>query len=69
MAEYEGVGQKDEEFREFQSINFIDRNIENYYIEDADAYSAAVVGRIMRWVQAAVKLRRADIVRRKALFR
>jgi hypothetical protein len=69
MNDYEAVGQKEDEYREYQSINFIDRNIENYYIEDADAYSAAVVGRIMRWVQAAVKLRRADIVRRKALFR
>ena len=69
MNEYEAVGQKDDEYREYQSINFIERNIENYYVEDADAYQASLVGRVMRWVQAAVKLRRADIVRRKALFR
>jgi hypothetical protein len=69
MNDYEAVGQKDDEYKEYQSINFIERNIENYYVEDADAYQASVVGRVMRWVQAAVKLRRADIVRRKALFR
>lgn len=69
MNDYEAVGQKEDEYKEYQSINFIERNIENYYVEDADAYQAAVVGRVMRWVQAAVKLRRADIVRRKALFR
>ena len=50
MHDYEAVGAKDDEYREYQSITFIDRNIENYYQEDIDTYSSAVLGRIFRWV-------------------
>lgn len=50
MHDYEAVGAKDDEYREYQSITFIDRNIENYYQEDIDANSSAVLGRIFRWI-------------------
>lgn len=48
-------------------MNFIEKNIEHYYPEDIDAYNASVLGRLLRWVLSVVKLRRQDIVRRKAL--
>jgi hypothetical protein len=50
MIDYDAVGAKEDEYREYQSINFIDRNIENYYQEDIDAYTSSVLGRIFRWV-------------------
>jgi hypothetical protein len=50
-------------------LNYVERNIEHYYPEDIDAYSSAILGRIMRWIVNAVKLRRQDIVRRKIHFK
>ena len=50
MHEYEAIGTKEDDYREYQSISFIDRNIESYYQEDVDSYSSAIIGRIFRWV-------------------
>lgn len=50
MIDYDAVGAKEDEYREYQSINFIERNIENYYQEEIDAYTSSVLGRIFRWV-------------------
>lgn len=50
-------------------LSFVEKNIENIVPEDVDAYSASIMGRLIRWIQAAVKLRRSDVIRRKALHR
>lgn len=67
LAEYEAQGAKPEERAAYTTLNFLEKNVENYYPEDVDAYSASMVGRLLRWLLAAVKLRRQDVIRRKAL--
>lgn len=67
LIEYEPQGQKKDDYEYYHTLNFIEKNIEHYYPEDIDAYNASVLGRLLRWVLSVVKLRRQDIVRRKAL--
>lgn len=67
LVEYEAQGQKTEQYAYYHTLNFVEKNIEHYYPEDIDAYSASILGRLLRWVLNVVKLRKQDIVRRKAL--
>lgn len=41
--------------------------MEGLHAEDVDGYSAAIMGRILRWLTAALKLRKQDVTRRIAL--
>lgn len=66
LLEYEPLGPKDDEYTYYTTLNFVEKNIDHYYPEDVDTYSCSILARLMRWVLTAVKLRRADIVRRKA---
>lgn len=69
MAEYEGMGPKDDDYTDYHSIPFIEKNVEHIQPEDVMPYNAAVAGRIISWVHNALRLRKGDITRRKALFR
>ena len=50
MQNYEPIGPKEDDYTEYQTLAFIDRNIENIHPEDVDLFSSAVAGRILRWV-------------------
>ena len=67
MQAYEVMGQKTDVYRDYTNLNFVDKNIESIYPEDVDGYSVSILGRLIRWVMAASKLRHHDIIRRKAL--
>lgn len=69
IIDYQPLGAKDDQYHTYQQLNFIERNIESYYQEDVDSYSSAILGRLMRWIQAVIKLRKEDIVRRKNIAR
>ena len=69
LIEYEPQGPKPRPQAYYTTLNFIEKNIEHYYPEDIDAYSASILGRIFKWILNAVKLRRQDIVRRISLQR
>jgi hypothetical protein len=69
MAEYEGNGSKEDDYTGYQCIPFIEKNLENISVEDVSPYNQVVAGRIISWVLNALRLRKGDITRRKALFR
>jgi hypothetical protein len=60
------LGPKDNHFARYCTINFIEKNIEGIVPEEVDAYNM-VLGKLFKWLLLAIKLRKEDITRRKAL--
>ena len=59
------MGPKEGDFKGYRSLNFIEKNIIDINNEEVDAYNL-LYGKILRWIQLAIKTRKDDIVRRKA---
>lgn len=66
MGEYKCLGAKPEEVRRYNTINYVERILSEFQQEEVDAYHLGV-GKLFRWANQAVALRKNDIVRRKAL--
>ena len=66
MSEYEPFGQSEEgaEYKVYQKLGFIKKNIESVEEEKVDEYNI-VMGRIHRWVTQAIDLRVEDIRHRR----
>jgi len=47
-------------------LNFIERNVESVNPEEVDAYNLTL-GRVFKWLLLAVRTRKDDITRRKAM--
>ena len=65
MSTYNPFGAKDGEYKEYQKIEFIRRNIEEVTEDGVDEYSVAV-GKIYRWLMMTLELRIADVRERRA---
>jgi hypothetical protein len=63
IRSYNPYGPKEDEYKEYQKINFILRNLEEVKQEDVDSYSLAL-GYVLKYIYIAVELRKADVVRR-----
>jgi len=68
MKEYKTFGEKRDEFKAYQCINYIEKLVEPFTQEETDAYHAGL-GRLFKWLKMAVNTRKQDIVRRKAIFK
>lgn len=66
LANYRVLGPKDEQFLPYQTLNFIQSNVESISPEDVDYYNLTL-GRIFKWLLLAIKTRKEDITRRKVL--
>ena len=64
MAQYNPFGKKEEEFKEYQKLNFLDKNIGSVEEDRLDEYSV-ILGRIHRWVTQAIELRIDDVRSRR----
>jgi len=60
MGEYWPYGPKDEEFREYERLKFIQNNIRGIHEDAVDEYSAAL-GKLYRWLLFAIDIRLEDI--------
>jgi hypothetical protein len=67
LVNFEAQGHKTASYPYYHTLNFLEKNIEQYYPEDIDAYNVSILGRLLKWMHALIKLRKSDIVRRKAL--
>ena len=65
MQAFEVVGPKSGEFTKYQTINFIEKNIEGIEQAQVDEFNWTL-GRLFRWLREAIDNRKADIIRRKA---
>lgn len=64
MAKYNPIGQSEAEYKEYQKLSFIKRNIESVEEEKVDEHSI-ILGRIHRWVTQAIDLRIDDVRSRR----
>ncbi len=68
MVAYNPSGPKPELFKRYQTLNFIEKNLEGLTQEDVDAYSI-IIGKFYRWVTMALHVRKEDIIKRKLKVR
>lgn len=66
LSFFNSLGSKNDTFERYQTLNFLEKNIEGINSEDVDAYNITV-GKLFKWVLLALKTRKDDITRRKAL--
>lgn len=65
MNEYKLIGPKNQQFKAYQTINFIERNITSIEEAEVNEYNMTF-GRLFKWLKLAVQSRKADIIRRMA---
>lgn len=68
LVHFKVMGPKEKHYFGYKTLNFIERNIEGINPEDVDAYNLTL-GKLFKWLLLAIKTRKDDIVRRKALRR
>lgn len=66
MIYFNALGPKEEPFERYQTLNFIERNIDSINPDDVDTYNLCL-GKLFKWALLALKTRKDDITRRKAL--
>lgn len=64
MGEYWAYGPKDEEFKEYEKLQFIQNNLKGIQEDAVDEYSVAL-GKLYRWVVFAIDIRIEDIRQRR----
>lgn len=64
MSNYNPFGQRENEFCEYQKLQFLQRNMDSCDEEKVDAYSI-ILGRILRWIQQAIDMRTEDVRNRR----
>ena len=64
MGKYNPLGQSENEYKEYQKLTFLKRNIESMEEEKVDEYSI-ILGRIHRWISQALDLRVEDVRNRR----
>lgn len=64
MGEYTPFGQKADEFKEYQKLKFLKKNLEAIDEEKIHEYSV-VIEKLYRWIIMAIELRCEDIVSRR----
>ena len=64
IGEYNPFGPKTEEYKAYQKLKFLKRNIAAYEPEHVDEYSIAL-GKLFRWVLQAIELREEDVMIRR----
>ena len=65
IISYQPLGQKENYYERYSTLNFIERNIEGINPDDVEHYNLTL-GKLFRWLLLAIKTRKEDITRRKA---
>lgn len=63
IKDYNPIGQKKDEYKEYQKLNFIQRFTEDIRLEDIEGYSLAL-GQLYQYAQLAMKIRKGDVIKR-----
>ena len=66
LSNFRVLGPKDDRYYPYTTLNFIERNIEGINPDDVDNYHLTL-GKLFKWMQLAIRTRKDDIIRRKAL--
>ena len=68
MVEFKVYGEKTDEFKAYQTINYVEKIISPFTQEEVDAYHTDM-GKLYKWLKMAIDTRKQDIVRRKAIHK
>lgn len=60
LSEYWPFGAKEEQYKEYEKLLFIQRNLEGISEEQVDEYSVAL-GKVLRWIRLAILVRTEDM--------
>jgi len=60
MSEYNPFGQRNDDYKEYQKLAFLQKNIDSVEEEKVDEYSV-ILGRIHRWITQTLDLRTEDV--------
>lgn len=63
IREYNPIGPKNQEYKKYQKVNFIQKTIDSMKKETIDNYSL-VLGQVYQFVQIAIKIRKSDVLKR-----
>lgn len=66
MKKYTHIGPKNKEYKKYQLLNFIEKNIEGINIEDIENYSF-VLSRLYKWLTNYIEMRKEDINKRREM--
>jgi len=58
------IGAKDEPFREYEKLGFLQANLQGLTLESVDEFSVAI-GKLYRWILFAMEIRMEDIRQRR----
>ena len=64
MSKFNAFGPREDDFKEYQKLSFLQKNIESMEEEKVDEYSV-ILGRIHRWITQALDLRIEDVRNRR----
>lgn len=66
MNDYQNtvIGPKDDFFREYEKLRFLQQNLQGVNLEQLDEYSVAL-GKLYRWIMFAMEIRMEDIRQRR----
>lgn len=65
MGDYWPIGQKEESYKEYEKLRFIQDNLAAIKVEEVDEYSVAL-GKLYRWVLLALEVRFEDVKLRRS---
>lgn len=66
MKNYTHTGPKDKEYKKYQLLNFIEKNIDGVNVEDIEQYSF-VLSRLYKWMTTNIEMRKEDIQKRREI--
>ena len=64
IGDYWPIGPKEDAYKEYEKMKFIQSNLEGLNDEEVDEYSAAL-GKLFRWVKMAIEVRIEDVKMRR----
>ena len=64
IGEYNPFGPKEDEYKEYEKLEFIQNNIEGISPDTVDNFSVAL-GKLLRWLKFAIEVRIDDVVKRR----
>jgi hypothetical protein len=66
MKNYTHLGPKVKEYKRYQLLNFVEKNIEGINVEDIEQYSY-VLSRLYKWMTTIIEMRKEDIQKRREI--
>lgn len=63
MKNYNPIGPKSEEFKQYQMNHFLNKLLDGYNQEDIDNYSLAL-GKLFKWCDLVIQVRKENVIKR-----